>query len=167
MTRFPTLDIRHPRPFDLVPNAITVVGIGAAFEANIGRVDVLDSANTVLASAPLHAESGGMGYSSFTATLHLNAIPTAPHGLLVAMSEPMIDPAVTLSIPVVFGAALVSPYGGFSVHTVAAGDTLWAIADAFYGDGALWPRLYEANRDILTNPDLIYPGQELRVPVAI
>jgi hypothetical protein len=49
-------------------------------------------------------------------------------------------------------------------YTVQAGDTLWGIAAQFYGDGAQWPRIFDANRDKITDPNLIFPGQELRIP---
>jgi hypothetical protein len=49
-------------------------------------------------------------------------------------------------------------------YTVADGDTLSAIAEQFYGAADQWPRIFEANRDQLDNPDLIYPGQVLRIP---
>ncbi|MGE5218904.1 MAG: CHAT domain-containing protein [Chloroflexota bacterium] len=49
-------------------------------------------------------------------------------------------------------------------YRVQAGDTLWAIAGATYGDPTQWPRLYNANRDRIKNPDWIYPHQELFVP---
>jgi nucleoid-associated protein YgaU len=49
-------------------------------------------------------------------------------------------------------------------YTVASGDSLSKIAAKFYGDAAKWRRIYEANRDIITNPDLIHPGQSLKIP---
>ena len=48
--------------------------------------------------------------------------------------------------------------------TVQAGDTLWAISQERYGDGFLYVRLFQANRDNIRNPDLIYPGQVFTVP---
>ena len=45
-----------------------------------------------------------------------------------------------------------------------AGDSLSKIAKREYGDGNAWNRIYEANRDIIKNPDLIYPGQTLKIP---
>jgi nucleoid-associated protein YgaU len=50
------------------------------------------------------------------------------------------------------------------MHTVASGDTLWAIAQSVYGDGNRYPEIFEANQPMLTDPDLIYPGQVLRCP---
>jgi len=47
-------------------------------------------------------------------------------------------------------------------YTVVSGDTLWAIAERFYGDGNKYPQIAEASG--IANPDLIHPGQELTIP---
>jgi nucleoid-associated protein YgaU len=49
-------------------------------------------------------------------------------------------------------------------YTVADGDTLWAIAERYYGDGSQYTRIFGANRDQLDNPDVIQAGQVLRIP---
>lgn len=49
-------------------------------------------------------------------------------------------------------------------YTVRSGDTLSEIAKREYGDAGQWRRIYEANRDQLDDPDLIHPGQELKIP---
>ena len=49
-------------------------------------------------------------------------------------------------------------------YTVVAGDTLRGIAQRFYGDENQWPRIHEANRDQIPNPDQIFPGQVLNIP---
>jgi len=50
-------------------------------------------------------------------------------------------------------------------YTVKRGDTLWAIAKRFYGDGSKWPTIYNANRGVIGgNPNLILPGQVLVIP---
>ena len=51
-----------------------------------------------------------------------------------------------------------------AVITVQPGFTLWGIASKSYGDGILYVRVYEANKDQIRNPDLIYPGQVFTVP---
>lgn len=47
---------------------------------------------------------------------------------------------------------------------VRKGDSLWKIAQQTYGDGHLYTLLYEANRDQIEDPDLIFPGQALKLP---
>lgn len=54
--------------------------------------------------------------------------------------------------------------GGQRTYTVSPGDNLTAIAQQLYGDGNQWHRIYDANRDKISNPDLIHPGQELVIP---
>ncbi|MCZ7676017.1 MAG: LysM peptidoglycan-binding domain-containing protein [Roseovarius sp.] len=48
--------------------------------------------------------------------------------------------------------------------TVQPGNTLWAISRDRYGEGILYVRIFEANRDRIRDPDLIYPGQVFTVP---
>lgn len=49
-------------------------------------------------------------------------------------------------------------------HTVISGDTLGKIAKNYYGNAMKYPVIFEANKPMLKNPDLIYPGQVLRIP---
>jgi nucleoid-associated protein YgaU len=49
-------------------------------------------------------------------------------------------------------------------YTVVAGDTLGSIAQQFYGASNQWPRIFGANRDQLSDPDVIVPGQLLCIP---
>ena len=50
-------------------------------------------------------------------------------------------------------------------YTVVSGDSLWKIAKQFYGNGAQYTKIYEANKGIIGgNPNLIYPGQVFSIP---
>jgi nucleoid-associated protein YgaU len=49
-------------------------------------------------------------------------------------------------------------------HEVKKGETLWKIAEQYYGDGNLYPKIFDANRDILKDPNRINIGQKLRIP---
>ena len=50
------------------------------------------------------------------------------------------------------------------VYVVVSGDSLSKIAQKQYGQANAWTRIYEANRDVIKDPDKIYPGQKLRIP---
>ena len=56
--------------------------------------------------------------------------------------------------------------GTDQTYTVVSGDSLSKIAKHYYGDASKWHRIHEANREQIKNPDLIYPGQKLRIPGA-
>jgi len=60
----------------------------------------------------------------------------------------------------------VTPTASRQSYTVKKGDTLSHIAQRFYGKAGQWSRIYEANRDQLDDPDLILPGQTLKIPPA-
>ena len=50
------------------------------------------------------------------------------------------------------------------VYEVVAGDSLSKIAKREYGNANEWKRIFEANRDLLKDPDKIHPGQKLKIP---
>ncbi len=51
-----------------------------------------------------------------------------------------------------------------TMYTVKSGDTLSKIAKAVYGDASLYPKIFEANKPMLSDPNKIYVGQNLRIP---
>lgn len=70
-------------------------------------------------------------------------------------------PAVTRTVTT-NNTAVVKPSG--QNYTVKRGDCLWNIAKRFYGNGAKYTTIYNANRSKIRNPNLIYPGQVLWIP---
>lgn len=52
-------------------------------------------------------------------------------------------------------------------YKIQKGDTLWNIAKLFYGNGAHYIDIFNANQDIIKNPNKIFPDQILRIPVLI
>ena len=50
------------------------------------------------------------------------------------------------------------------IYEVVAGDSLSKIAKREYGSANEWRRIFEANKDILKDPDRIFPGQKLKIP---
>ncbi|MBS1970968.1 MAG: peptidoglycan-binding protein LysM [Bdellovibrionales bacterium] len=57
-----------------------------------------------------------------------------------------------------------SPSQESQYYTVQSGDTLSKIAARFYGDAKKYNLIFDANRPMLSHPDKIYPGQNLRIP---
>jgi len=54
--------------------------------------------------------------------------------------------------------------GTDQTYTVVAGDSLSKIAKKFYGNANQWNAIFQANKDKISNPDMIHPGQVLRIP---
>jgi len=50
-------------------------------------------------------------------------------------------------------------------YEVVKGDSLWKIAEKFYGNGSKYTGIFEENREVIKDPDLIFPGQKIRVPM--
>jgi nucleoid-associated protein YgaU len=71
----------------------------------------------------------------------------------VLNAAPAVDPAP-------------QPASGTITVTVQPGFTLWAIAKENFGSGVMYVQVFDANRDKIKDPDLIYPGQVLSVPAA-
>jgi nucleoid-associated protein YgaU len=52
----------------------------------------------------------------------------------------------------------------YETYEVKSGDSLSKIAKHFYGNGNEWKKIFEANTDILKDPNKIFPGQKLKIP---
>jgi len=50
-------------------------------------------------------------------------------------------------------------------YEIVSGDTLSGIAKKFYGNGNLYMKIFEANREVIKDPDKIYVGQKIRIPI--
>ena len=66
--------------------------------------------------------------------------------------------------PVELDASLRAPSATFRVKTVQPGSTLWAIAKESYGAGIEYFKVFDANKERIRDPDLIYPGQVFEIP---
>ncbi len=52
----------------------------------------------------------------------------------------------------------------YQSHKIQSGDNLWDIAEEYYGDPYLWPLIYERNKDVIANPDIMIPGSDVFIP---
>ena len=114
------------------------------------RVDEVDAAGAVVSrfETPFERE---VATQELAAAQTEAAAPEVAPASEPATSEPAAaEPAAEAAAPITI--------------TVQPGFTLWAIARDTYGDGVLYVQVFEANRDKIKDPDLIYPGQVFIVP---
>ena len=103
-------------------------------------------------------------------------LTSVPPGVYTLRVDELADGAVTSRIETPFlredraslAAALAedTTREGFTVavRTVQPGNTLWGISRDRYGEGLLYVKVFEANRDRIRDPNMIYPGQVFRLP---
>ncbi len=107
--------------------------------------------------APVSAVPAGAASAPVTLRIApFNPSPAGPAGVTVRPVPPARQPAAP--------PAAAPPPGIGRKHVVAQGDTLYKIAQRYYGNGAKWPEILEANRDQLKNENAVRPGMELRIP---
>lgn len=155
-----TLDIQQPQPFDLVGERILIAGNATAFEGTLSiRVteghDEYASFTTV----------GSLGLRQFQGFIDIpltNAFQLNRLFLTLA-DDTGNENGPSVNIPILFGPRILPGYRGWQPYTVQPGDTLTAIAQAQYGAPTFQP-IFEANQHILADPNLIVPGQVLRIP---
>ena len=87
-----------------------------------------------------------------------NQVWTAIKGVDASYGDLQADLSIDPSLP--------APAAKAQIYTVAAGDTLSKISKQFYGDANKYSRIFEANRDQLSDPDKIKVGQVLKIPAA-
>ena len=50
-------------------------------------------------------------------------------------------------------------------YVIESGDTLWKLAKKYYGNAMDYPKIFEANREVIKDPDKIFVGQKIRIPL--
>ena len=163
MAGLPPISVQQPLPHDIVDDPIKVGGIGSGFEGQFAA-RVRDQHGNELVQVPVNG--AGTVLFNFQTTIALpGVLPTARGTLEVFEFSAKDGSEINKQIvPVIFGRALVDPYLGFQQYTVKSGDTLSKIAQQFYGNASLFQRIFNANTNQLSNPNLIHPGQVLRIP---
>ncbi len=156
------------------PTTETVAGTGSMIERRL-QTNGPDrwsrpSHSTPLQTKPLRVPTASTGMDPETAS-GAPDLPASYHrtfspvgALLNPLDEPADENAVSLDEP-----QLLRPQwdqGGLRAltHKISDGDTLSALAQEFLGDAALQNELFEYNRDVLKNPDLLPIGQVIKIP---
>ena len=157
--------IDQPRAFDLVGNPILISGVGTGFEATL-NYRVHEGHDEVTGHFTV---GGGTGeHGQFQLQVNVAGAAFTLDRVFVEVFEISAADGSEINkviVPAILGPRIVSGYIGYREHVVRAGDTLWAIAEANYGDGNLFPRIVRANPSVISDPDLIFPGQVLKVPI--
>lgn len=169
-----SITVQQPQPYDVVGSHVQVGGLGSAVEATF-RARIRDGNGQELVSTFFMAGGASGEIGQFHVELELPATPPTPNGFVEVWEDNMGYPEegpyggpvaeiFKVVVPVVFGTHLVNGFVGCRPRVVIDGDTLTKIARDEYGDGSLWPSIYEANRDMIGDPNLIHTGLELRIP---
>jgi len=132
----------------------------------------VQDAIAVLNKSDLGVRDLRAGVDGKVVTLEGQATSIDAKGRVMLEFNKMVDTENTINKIQVQGSSGSSPMPGpgpqtpgeATVYEVKPGDTLSAIAQRFYGKASLYPKIFDANRDILTNPDLIKVGQKLKIP---
>jgi nucleoid-associated protein YgaU len=158
------IEVRQPKPNDVIARDFTIAGFGTGFEATV-LWRMLDTGGQTVAAGNIQG-AGGMGvihdfghqvsfggYSARAAHLTLQVFGEDASGI----HPPGTDLNV---VPVTVFTTL----EGFKLYEVIGGDTLTKIARE-RGQNTTVDDIFQANRDRISNPDLIFPGQVFRIPL--
>lgn len=157
--------IDQPRQFDLVGNPVLVAGIGTGFEATL-QYRISEGHDEVTGHFMV---GGGTGeHGQFQLQVDVSGAAFTLDRLFVEVFEISAKDGSEINkviVPMIYGPLIVDGYIGYREHTVRSGDTLSAIAAANYGNASLYTRIVQANPTQINDPDLIFPGQVLRIPI--
>lgn len=161
------LDQSRAKP-DVALDAISydpLGNVGLAGRANATRVQIyLD--NRPLTAAPVRRDGDWRidlpQVSRGVYTLRVDAMDDS--GAVVSRLETPFKREAPEDIARVMAEDTAAPGFDVAVRTVQPGNTLWAIARETYGEGVLYVHVFQANADLIRDPDLIYPGQIFRLP---
>ena len=158
------IEILQPKPFDLVSSTILIAGNAVGFEGHLS-VSVSEG----------HDEVSGSAHAGSTAIQQFQASIDIPEDVAFMLNRLFVTIAdnsggddgaaiPTVTVPVFYGPMILDGYMGYWNHEVVSGDTLSQLALHYYEDASMYPVIHQANQHIVPDPDLIFPGQVLRIP---
>lgn len=159
--------IQQPAAYDLVGNPILVGGIGQGFEATLQyRVHDGHDERTGFFNV-----GGGTGeHGQYQIAIDVAGAAFMLDRLFVEVYEESAQDGSEINkvtVPVIYGPRIVPGYIGYRIHVVHPGDTLSAIADANYGNSGDFDKIVRANPLVISDPNLIFVGQSLKIPIGV
>ncbi len=136
------------------------------FAANIGR-KLFDREEEAGSKIQSHIEDNNPGVENLSVEVKDGVAKLSGE----AESAEALEKAILMAgnvegISEVVADAVDAPESGAVVeyYEIKSGDSLWKIANDHLGDGNRYPEIFEANREVIQDPDLIFPGQKIRIP---
>ncbi|WP_029896757.1 Gmad2 immunoglobulin-like domain-containing protein [Nocardia brasiliensis] len=162
-----SIAVQQPRPYDLVGTQIQIAGTaGGACEAQF-NYRITEGHDEV--SGCLMAGDGTGGHGQFQTVADVSGAGFMLERLFVEVFHVSPKDGAELGkivVPVLLGPKIVPGYSVYLEHTIVAGETLWSIASHYYRSGNLYHRLVAANPTVITDPNVINPGEVIKVPQA-
>ncbi|GAA3886018.1 hypothetical protein GCM10022243_58530 [Saccharothrix violaceirubra] len=160
-----SIDVQMPRPYSLVDNHIRIGGVaGGAFEAQYSY-RVHEGHDEV--TGGFMAGDGVGGHGQFQLVVDVSSAAFKLERIFVEVFHTSPKDGAELDrvvVPIVLGPIILPGYRVYLEHVVVAGETLWGLSTRYYGSGNLYHRIVAANPGTITDPNLIRPGDVLRIP---
>jgi nucleoid-associated protein YgaU len=162
-----SIDIQQPRAYDLVTGSIRIGGMaGGAFEATF-NYRIHEGHDEVTGSFMAGDGTGGHGQFQLIVDVSGAAFQLDRVFVEVFRTSPKDGSELgKVVVPVILGPKIVAGYQNYLEHVVKSGETLWTISTQHYGSGNLYHRLVAANPHTIPDPNVIRPGDIVRVPRA-
>lgn len=158
-------EIQQPRPFDLVGNPILISGIASGFEATV-NYRIHDGHDE---REGFFNVGGGTGeHAQFQLAVDVTGAGFLADRLFIEIFELSAKNGSEINkviVPVIYGPRIVEGYFGYRLHEVVRGDTLAQIAEKNYGNPSRFNDILRANPTIISDPNIIFPGQVLKIPI--
>lgn len=137
------------------------------FVRNVGNKLFGDDDSDAAEKIKAHIESDNPGISNLQVEYNEGQVSLSGEAESAAAMEKAVLLAGNVEgVGEVFADNVTAPPQTVTVeyYEIQKGDTLSAIAKRFLGNARDYPKIFEANREVIKDPDLIYPGQKIRIP---
>jgi hypothetical protein len=138
------------------------------FVKTIGKKIFGDADADPAAKIKAEIEKDNPGVKDLGVTFNNGTVELKGNGAADALQKAILIAGNILGVGEVkvAGAGAAAIDDGTQYYVIKSGDTLSAIAKQFYGDANKYPKIFEANREVIKDANLIFPGQKIRIPKA-
>jgi nucleoid-associated protein YgaU len=134
------------------------------FAANIGKKVFHRGEDKAADKLKQHIEKNNPGVSDLAVAVQDETVTISGNAKDAAAFEKAVLIAGNVEGVAKVEAGALGVAGNSTYVLVKSGDTLWGIAERELGSGARYTEIFAANREVIEDPDLIFPGQKIRIP---